>query len=108
MTIEEQITESVKKILADEAVDKRTKKILEDMFFNDVKVLSRQAPVEALGPEMSEKAIETLKKAGIKTVGQFQDMEIGAVYALNYRKRIFKEILSFWHEMQRKDEETKP
>jgi hypothetical protein len=67
---------------------------------NDEKILSVKAPIEALGPEMSENAIKVLKQAGIRTVGEFQDMEINQVHALSCRRPIFKEILRYWHDLQ--------
>lgn len=66
---------------------------------NDEKVLSRKAPVEALGPEMSQAAIAELKKAGVETVGQFQDMELDKICALECDYDVVGEILEHWSEI---------
>jgi len=66
---------------------------------NDEKVLSRAAPVEALAPEMSPEAIAELKKAGVKTVGEFQDMWIDRICAIECPDDILGEILEYWSEI---------
>jgi len=77
----------------------RTQELLE-AFLNDEKIVSLNAPIEALGPEMSENAIKILKKTGVITVGQFQSMPIEQIYVLNYRTRKHKEILRHWRDIQ--------
>lgn len=81
----------------------RSTKGLLKAFLNDEKLVSRKAPIEALGPEMSEKAIGVLKKAAVVTVGDFQDMKFDQVCALKCGNRTLEEILSHWHDIQRED-----
>jgi hypothetical protein len=78
----------------------RTVKELLKAFMDDEKLLSRDAPIEALGPEMSERAIQVLKSVDIVTVGDFQDMRLPELGALNCERRIHREILSHWHDIE--------
>jgi len=77
----------------------RTTKELIEAFFNDEKLLSYEAPVEAFAPELSEEAIEALKTFGIKTVGEFQNMSADQVYELKCDDDLVSELLDHWYDI---------
>jgi len=79
----------------------RSPKELLEAILNDEKILSREAPIEALGPELSEKAIKVLKSADVVTAGDFQDMRLPEIYALNCDAEIGGEIFEHWYAIQK-------
>lgn len=70
-------------------------------FLNDDKLVSRKAPIEALAPELSDRAIKALKDAGVEIVADFQDMKLADVYAVKCTKPTRTEIVSRWKEIGR-------
>ena len=83
----------------------RSAEELIEMFLNGEKLVSLNAPIEALGPEMSQQAIANVKARGVKTVNDFRDMSVRQICHMKCSKRMRREILSHWRSVQPSENE---
>ena len=76
-----------------------------EMFLKGEKLLSLNAPIQALSPEMSRQALGHVKARGVVTVGDFREMSVGQICHMKCSKTTRREILAHWRNVQPSENE---